>query len=245
MEQLSSFVDLNIAVLLVVALAGIVRGVTGFGGAMFMAPPLGLILSPVEAVLYALALEAVAAIFMLPTIHRHLEYRTLALLGIPALFAIPIGGLLLVNLDPEIIQVSLSLTVMFFSVLLAAGFRYSGQPRARTATVVGALSGLLFGSTSMGGPPVILYLLSGASPHWVARANLVAYISFASGLSLLAPWYLGYIPGYLMTGIAVAIPPYLIGISAGQHIFPLLDERAFRRVTLIFMFSMASLALIL
>jgi uncharacterized membrane protein YfcA len=38
------------AVLGVITLAGFVRGVTGFGGAMVMAPPLSLLLGPVKAV---------------------------------------------------------------------------------------------------------------------------------------------------------------------------------------------------
>nr|WP_277922980.1 sulfite exporter TauE/SafE family protein [Tabrizicola soli] len=244
MEYSHLVFDQSIYVFIIVAMAGFVRGITGFGGAMFMAPPLSLILSPVVAVIYALALEAAAAVVMFPSIRRHLEYRTLALLGVPAVVSIPIGGLLLVNLDSETIRVALSLTVMLFSLLLIFGLRYSGSPRASTATAVGALSGLLFGATSMGGPPVILYLLSGPAPHWVTRANLVAYISFTSGLSLLLPWYLGYIPVSLALDVAIAIPPYFAGIFAGLRIFPLLNDKFFRRFTLIFIFLVAGFALI-
>lgn len=236
--------DQDLRVLAIVALAGVVRGVTGFGGAMFMAPPLSLLVSPVVAVIYALALEAVAAVAMLPSIRRHLELRTLALLGVPAMVSVPVGGILLVSLDAGLIRTLLALTVMLFSILLLFGFRYSGAPRLSTATLVGGVSGLLFGATSMGGPPVILYLLSGPSAHWVTRANLVAYISLASALALFVPWYFGRIPASVALNVGFALLPYLAGIGVGARIFSLVDERMFRRLTLVFMFSVSSIALI-
>lgn len=244
MDIINLFVGQGTFVIFIVMVAGFVRGITGFGGAMFMAPPLSLVLSSVDAVIYALALEAAAAAIMLPSIWRHLECRTVALLGFPAAASIPIGGLLLVSLDSNTLRTSLSLTVMLFSLLLIVGFRYSGTPKIETTTAVGALSGLLFGATSMGGPPAILFLLSGPAPYWVTRANLVAYISVTSGLSLLMPWYFGHIPPLLARNVAAAILPYFIGIFVGQLVFPMLNETIFRRFTLLFMFSVASVALI-
>jgi len=109
---------------------------------------------------------------------------------------------------------------------------------------VGAVSGLLFGATSMGGPPVILYLLSGPSAHQVTRANLVAYLSFASALALIVPWQAGRIPVPLAIDIGIAVLPYLAGIWLGMRIFSVVDERTFRRITLVFMFSVSGFALI-
>ena len=45
----------------IVAAAGVMRGITGFGGAMLMTPPLGMLLGAVPAVVISLCLEAVAA----------------------------------------------------------------------------------------------------------------------------------------------------------------------------------------
>ena len=242
---LESFLgSLDPLVLVIVALAGIVRGVTGFGGAMFMAPPLSLLVSPVLAVIYALALEAVAAVVALPSVWRLLERRTLGLIGIPALFSIQVGGLLLVSLDAGLIRNLLAVTVMMFSVLLLFGFRYTEPPRRGPAAVVGGISGLLFGATSMGGPPVILYLLSGPSRHDVTRANLMAYISMASALALIVPWQTGQLTGSVALNAVTLTLPYLLGIGIGAKLFALVDERTFRRLTLAFMFSVSTFALL-
>lgn len=228
----------------IVALAGVVRGVTGFGGAMFMAPPLSLLVPPVSAVIYALALEAVAAVAVPPSMWRLVEPRTLTLIGMPALLAIPVGGVMLVNLDAGLIQNLLALTVLTFSLLLLFGLRHAGAPRRGPAAVVGAASGLLFGATSMGGPPVILYLLSGPSRHDTTRANLMAYISAASALALIVPWQAGHLTADVARTAALLMLPYLAGIWLGARVFVLVDERMFRRLTLAFMIGVSAFALL-
>ena len=47
----------EIVVVAIVFLAGLMRGITGFGGAMLMAPPLSFLIGPVATVVTALVLE--------------------------------------------------------------------------------------------------------------------------------------------------------------------------------------------
>ncbi len=51
--------------------------------------------------------------------------------------------------------------VVVFSLLLLNGARYEGPQRPATSIALGAFSGVLVGATGIGGPPIILYLLSG------------------------------------------------------------------------------------
>lgn len=231
-------------ILSIIALAGVVRGVSGFGGAMLIAPPLSILLDPVTAVLHSLALEAVAAVAVLPWVWRRLEARTLLMIGLPALVAIPAGGLLLVTLDPDPIRRLLALTVIGFSALMLLGLRFTGAPRRGPAAAVGAASGILFGATSMGGPPVILYMLAGPSGHETTRANLMAYISAASAVSLILPWQAGHLTGEVARSVGLLVPPYLLGIALGARLFPLIDERLFRKLALGFMLLVSGFALL-
>jgi uncharacterized membrane protein YfcA len=59
-------------------LAGLIRGITGFGGAMVMAPPLALLLGPRLAVPVVLLLECIAAAPMLRHTWRLVSWRVLA-----------------------------------------------------------------------------------------------------------------------------------------------------------------------
>jgi len=61
----------------VAALAGIIRGITGFGGAMVMAPPLALLLGPRIAVPVTMLLEGIAALPMLWQTRDAVRWRTI------------------------------------------------------------------------------------------------------------------------------------------------------------------------
>lgn len=67
-----------------VALAGLVRGTTGFGGAMLITPLLSAQIGPVPAVATALILETTAALIMFPDALPKAQWRTLLYLILPA-----------------------------------------------------------------------------------------------------------------------------------------------------------------
>ena len=79
----------------IVAFAGLVRGTTGFGGAMFITPIMSALIGPVPAVVTALILETAAALVMFPDAIPKARWRTLSFLVIPAIVTVPIGGYVL------------------------------------------------------------------------------------------------------------------------------------------------------
>src|SRR5262245_2389623 len=175
----------ELAVIVIVTLAGFMRGITGFGGAMLMAPPLSMLIGPVPTVVTALILETAAALVMFPDAWPKINKRILLYLTIPACFTVPIGGYLLITLDPFIARKVIAAVVVVFSLGLLAGLRYSGSQRPLTSVVLGGIVGVLLGSTSVGAPPVILYLLSGPDPQAVTRANLTVFVTALSVIGLV------------------------------------------------------------
>ena len=232
------------AALVVVAAAGLIRGITGFGGAMVMAPLLGLMLGPVPAVVIALALETAAAAVILPEAWRHMGRRTLLLLALPACAAVPIGASLLTSLDPVLARRLIGGTVVLFSSLLLTGFRYDGAPRRTTSVALGSIAGLLIGATSVGAPPVILYLLSGPDPHAVTRANLIAFISLTSAAGVAALIAAGAI-SLELAAITLALGvPYLVGTWIGGRLSRRFSEKLARRFALALMLAIGTAALV-
>jgi uncharacterized protein len=123
----------ELAVIVIVTLAGFMRGITGFGGAMLMAPPLSMLIGPVPTVVTALILEMAAALVMFPDAWPKINKRILLYLTIPACFTVPIGGYLLITLDPFIARKVIAAVVVVFSLGLLAGLRYSGSQRPLTS----------------------------------------------------------------------------------------------------------------
>ncbi len=178
----SAELSITLAIALV---AGLIRGMTGFGGALVMTPPLSLLIGPKYAVLTALLLEVSAAANMLPGALRQMRLRTIGPICVMACVTVPLGTYLLVILDAEVTRRWIAGMVIAFSALMMAGFRYLGNPRLLMSAALGAVSGVLLGATSMGAPPIILYLLAGQDPVAVTRAHLIIYITVVSIVGLV------------------------------------------------------------
>ena len=223
----------------IAALAGVIRGITGFGGAMVMSPPLALLLGPLVTVPVVLLLESVAAAPMLLQTRREVRWNVIGPILATAVFMIPVGTYLLVSIDPQVMRRVIAAVVIVFSLLLLGGWRYAGSQRLATSLGLGAFSGGMVGATSMGGPPVILYLLAGPDPIEVTRANLTYYVGFISLAAVAVLWLNGILgPGGLWLALALA-PGYYIGMVLGIKLFSRFNDQRFRRFTLLFMMVVA------
>jgi len=231
---------LTLAIALV---AGLIRGITGFGGAMVMTPPLSLLIGPKYAVLTALLLEVSAAANMLPGALRQMRVRTIGPICVMACVTVPLGTYLLVILDPELTRRWIAGMVIAFSALMMVGFRYRGNPRLLMSAALGALSGVLAGATSIGAPPIILYLLASQDPVALTRAHLIVYVTVVSSMGLGMLWVTGILD--LQSGIRAlaAAPFFIVGTLGGSRLFERVNESQFRKFTLMLLMAVSSVIL--
>ena len=223
----------TIAAVAIAAVAGVVRGITGFGGAMVMAPPLALLLGPSLAVPVVLLLESVAATPMLVQTRRQVRWRVVGPILAAACLAAPLGSYVLVVAEPQLLRRAIAAIVIVFSLLLLFGWRYAGKQRMGTSVGIGAVSGAMLGATSIGGPPVILYLLSGPDPIESTRANLSLYIAGSALAGLAAMWAGGVLPVTAIAAGLLLAPGYLVGLAGGVRAFSRFNDVRFRRFTLL------------
>lgn len=217
----------------IAAVAGVVRGITGFGGAMVAAPPLALLLGPHVAVPVVLLLESVVAAPMLVQTRHRVQWRVIGPIVLAACSTVVLGVLLLATTEPQIIRRAIAVTVIVFAAILLRGWRYTGQPRLVTSVGLGAVSGAMLGATSIGGPPVILYLLSGPAPIEATRANLTLYVAVTSLAGIALLWYHGIFDAHAGWTSLWLAPAYYLGLIAGQRLFPRFSDTRFRQFTLL------------
>lgn len=205
-----------------------------------MTPPLARVLGPPAAVPIALLLESVVAAPM-PVQLRHLvRWRVIGPIIAMACVTVPLGTYVLVSEDPLVMRRVIAAVVIVFSLLLLRGWRFTGKHRMATGLGLGAVSGTMVGATSMGGPPVILYLLAGPDPIDTTRANLtyfVGAISLAGVAMLTLNGVLG-VQGLWLT--LLLAPGYYLGMVAGLRLFSRFNDTRFRRFTLFFMMAVAA-----
>ena len=226
-------IDAALAVAVAVTLAaGLMRGFAGVGSGMLMAPIFTLLFGPVETVAMVIIMEVVVTAQLLPAVRREIEWRVIGPMGAAAALLMPLGSWLLVSLDPELIGRAMAVIVLGFSILLLAGWRYAGRKRTASSLGVGAASGVLMGATSLGNPPVMLYLLSGQDPAARNRANFTGY--FAVTLSALIAWMLalGLIGWPAALRALLLLPPFMAAAWLGSRLFRKSSEQLYRRVAL-------------
>ena len=122
--------------------------------------------------------------------------------------------------------------VGLFSLVLLIGLRYAGRQRLSTSLALGGVAGVLVGATSIGAPPVILYLLSGPDPAAKTRANLIFYVTAISVVSLVFLWLNGVMTRSVLWQAALLAPVFFAGMWVGNALFKRVSEQAFRRTTL-------------
>lgn len=232
-------------VLAVAGIAGVMRGITGFGGAMLMGPPLGLLLGPITAVAIALVLEAAAGLVMTRAAIADLRPKLFAQLIIPACLTIPIGTSLLVGLDPLLARKLIAAMVLVSSLAMAAGLRYRREAGPGLTVGIGSLAGVLLGATGIGGPPVVLFLLSGPVEARHARAILVLFVTVTSAIGLAALAWNGVLGRDLVRWILITLWIYLAGVVVGVRVFARLTDHRARAVSLGLMMLLGAVGLVL
>jgi uncharacterized membrane protein YfcA len=237
---------LEIATLVIgiVTLAGMMRGITGFGGAMLMTPSLSILIGAAPAIVLVLVLEAAAALVMLPAIYKDLSLDRLGLLTVPACLSIPIGSTLLAFLDPSSSRRLIGAAVIVLSLALISGLRYSRRPIAPLTAAVGALSGVLLGATSIGAPPVILFLLSGPDSAASTRAILTAFISITAFVGIMASHIVGGVAMPSPWWAALLAMLYLASTWLGMKVFHRLSDSRARLIALSLMITFGALSLV-
>jgi uncharacterized membrane protein YfcA len=243
--MVDSFAPESLALALAIAaIAGVVRGITGFGGAMVMSPPLALLLGPVLAVPVVLLLEGVVAAPMLVQTRRLVRWRLVLPIVATACLAIPLGAYALVSAEPQVMRRVIAAVVIVFCLALLSGWRYAGEQRLATGLGLGAVSGTLVGATSMGGPPVVLYLLAGPDPIETTRANLTFFVAAISVAGVAALWLASVLGSRGLVLAAVLAPGYCLGMAAGMRLFARFDDARFRQFTLVLMMAVSAAILV-
>ncbi len=220
------------AAVAIAGIAGVVRGITGFGGAMVMSPPLALLLGSQVTVAVVLLLESIVAAPMLVQTHRLVRWRVIGVILAAACMTVPLGVAILIAAEPQIIRRAMAITVIVFGFVMLRGWRYSGRQRVVTSVGLGALSGGMVGATSIGAPPVILYLLAGPDPIETTRANLTLFVTVISLVSIALLWYRGVFDARAAWTSLWLAPAYYAGLVAGVRLFPRFSDTRFRQLTL-------------
>ena len=235
-----TLLTVSIAAVLVF-LAAIVRGYSGFGFSLLAITSLSLIFPPAQVIPAIFMLEIAASLHMLPAIWRDVHWRSLSILLMGTVAGTPMGVYLLANVPPAPMTLALALFVLLATALLWRGFALKTMPTTPATLAVGAATGIANGAFGIGGPPVILFYFASPAGHAAGRASLVAFFMLTdiTGLLFLAREGLVTTESGLLA--LAFLPALAAGVWLGARSFKTADPDRFRMFVLIILACLALL----
>lgn len=230
-------------VLAAVLVAGVVRGFSGFGTAMIVAPIGAAAFSPQTAVVIIAVVDTLPMIPLILSAWRKVDWRQLAPVVTGYALALPLGLWFLTAGDPTVLRWFMSIVIFIVVIVLWSGWYYTGPRSLPVRLSVGGMSGFLGGAASISGPPVILYWMALRTGAGLVRANLIIFLASAQ-LFAIAGLYVAGLFTQQSVGLGIAyMPAYLVALLIGARLFGRASEETYKRVALIIVLCAAVLAM--
>jgi uncharacterized membrane protein YfcA len=128
--------------------------------------------------------------------------------------------------------VVIGLVSIFSSLSLVVGWSLPVRNERLGLACTGLLSGILGGSTSMSGPPVVLFLANQGVEKQVFRANTTLYFIVLSLSTLPSQIASSLITRHLAAYAAALFPALIAGTLIGMQLSGKVGEESFRRLIL-------------
>jgi uncharacterized protein len=228
---------------LAIGLAGLVFGLTGFGFALVTAPLLILVLAPKVVVPIVTLLSNVGHVILLVETYRWIRIKRVWLLMLGGIIGAQVGTYLLLVISPSTLKVLIGSVTLVSAVAMLLGVRRPIKNEHVAALPVGFVSGILGGSTSMSGPPVVLFYANQGVDKAVFRANLNLYFTILTLATLPSQIVAGLMTDTVVSYALLMLPVLILGTIAGIRLAHRVNEDNFRRLTLMVVIASAVLAM--
>jgi len=172
-----------------------------------------------------------------PRAIRDVNWPTVVPLSVGGAIGILIGAWMLIVVDQELVKKSISVTVIFFAIVMLTGWRYRGSVGPLMSGFAGWLGGLISGVAAAGGPAVIIFLLAGPESAARNRAAIILYFIFTQAVALVVYWFGGLITLKTFWVALPMLPTIMLGTWIGEKMFGKASDELYRRIALIFLLA--------
>lgn len=226
-----------------VLIAGIARGLSGFGTGLIVAPVAGALYGPKAAFAILVIIDSLPTIPVTIPALRIAIWREVLPTVIGLMLFIPAGVYVLTIADPVALRWFICVTILLCAAALWRGWRYTGERTPPKSFAVGGIAGLLSGIAQIPGPPVLVYWLASPLPATVIRANLLSLFFISELMSFATAWTSGLFQAPVVAIALAATPVYFLGLLTGWAAHGRTSDAHYRQITLFLIVLSALLAL--
>ncbi len=218
---------------MVVFIAGFIQGLVGFGSGLVSVPLLSIFLGPKTVVPLTLVHGLLMNMYLSVRNRRSIQWHRVLPLFISGVLGIPLGVALHIFLPSYVLKIFIGVVITVFALLLLTGYSRRSSRERIVIPPVGFISGILNGSISMSGPPVILFFSNQGMGKEHFRADLVTYFFLLNIVTFMVFIVTGIMNFEVLLLSFVLMFPLPLGIVIGEAASKRVSEKMFRSIALI------------
>lgn len=224
--------------------AAFIRGTTGFGFSLVFTPFMILIMEPKAVIPVNLILASLSNIMVVASSFRSINFRRLLPMTVTSLLGVPLGVFIIAVISATILKILIGGITVFFAILLIFRLTPHFANERRASCIAGLVSGILNASTSLGGPPIVLFMHNQSWQKEEIHPSLSAFFLINTGASLIGLSISGMVTPDILLTAASFTPVLVIGVYLGMWAFKHVNESFFRILSVVVVVSTGILAVL-
>ena len=219
----------DLAVSAVMMFAGsTVLSTLGFGIGVSTTPVLLMALDAQTVVVTVNTLSVAVFALTLTQTRRYLPVREMMPVTIAGLLGVPLGVWILSSASESALRISITALIILLTIAFVFRTRVGIRVPRPLGPVVGFVVGLLLISLGIGGPLVVLFLLSREWTRHVVRASLAFYFLVVELSGVIGYGVAGLFTEERISLILIVTVPTLLGFALGSFLVGRMSERVFQ-----------------
>ncbi len=232
-----------IALSIIIFIASVVRGFTGFGLALVAVPLLQFIMPVTDTAVFIAIINLTFSLLYYRRSRTVIKGQPLGRMALWTGIGVASGTVVLKFVNPAYIQLVWGLLIIFIVIALAGGVSFSIRSDASAMTMSGLFGGLLAGATGITGPPVAVILSAQKTPKEKFNAIISVFILFAVSYALVFYLISGLIAWETALLALCSVPALLAGLRTGDVLVARISQKTFTSVVYIVLLIMGIITL--
>ena len=229
---------------MVFLLAGFVQGLTGFGSALVAIPLLSLLIDIKTAVPLCVLNGLIITAYLAVKLRNYLDWQKIQPLLIGSLAGIPVGIILLKEVDSSIIRMVIGGLLISYSLFNLVFSPRPLNPGKEWGYLAGFFTGAIGAAFSAGGPPAIIYTTLTSWKKDEIKATLTGFFVVSGTITVLVHWASGITTLSTVRLLAATAPAVLLGTSLGVLLSARINKKNYLRIIYSFLILMGCMMLV-
>jgi uncharacterized membrane protein YfcA len=232
-----------IALSLIIFIASLVRGFTGFGLALVAVPLIQFFLPVSDTAVFIALVNICFSLLYFRRSKRYIKGQPIGTMALWTGAGVAVGTVILKFVNPAYIQLVWGVLILLIVIALIRGMNFGIRSERSAFRLSGMLGGILAGATGITGPPVAIILSSVKTPKEKFSAVLSLFILFAVSFAFVFYYAAGLIHVRTLLLALTTIPAMLAGLYIGDRLVSRINQKTFTAVIYVVLVIMGIITL--